>query len=63
MRVDNCQTSDLGLGLGVDFTFPNNKNNHNNKKPPLIFNRREGARVLKFGTQTYHIMGFNDFMI
>ena len=31
-----CQTPDLGLGLGVDFTFPNNnnkkkkKNNNNN---------------------------------
>ena len=43
-----CQTPVLGLGLGVDITFPNNKN----KNPHLIFHRREGARGLKFGTQT-----------
>ena len=24
-----CQTHDLGLGLGDDFTFPNNKDNKN----------------------------------
>ena len=46
----------LGLGLGVDFTFANNNNNNNknknNKNPHLIFNRREGTRGLKFGTQT-----------
>ena len=52
----NCQTPVLGLGLGVDFTFPNNNNNNNNKKneksPHLIFHRREGTRGLKFGTQT-----------
>ena len=55
-----CQTPDLGPGLGVDFTFPNNDNkNKNNKKknkkknknPHLIFHRREGTRGLKFGTQ------------
>ena len=47
------QTPDLGLGLGVDFTFPNNNNNNNNNKNPhLVFHRREGARGLKFGTQT-----------
>ena len=50
-----CQTPDLGLGLGVDFTFPNNINNNkkNKKKSPhLIFHRREGTRGLKFSTQT-----------
>ena len=41
-------------GLGVDFTFPNNKNNNNKKNNShLIFHRREGTRGLKFGTQTY----------
>ena len=29
-----CQTPDLGLGLGVDFTFPNNNKKNN---PHLIF--------------------------
>ena len=50
-----CQTPDLGLGLGVDFTFPNNNNKKkkkNKKNPHLIFHRREGTRGLKFGTQT-----------
>ena len=55
-----CQTPDLGLGLGVDFTFPynnNNKkeNNNNNNNPHLIFHRREGTWGLKFCTQTYQI--------
>ena len=49
-----CQTSDLGLVLGVDSIFPNKKNNNdknnnnknkNNKNPHLIFHRREGTRV------------------
>ena len=26
-----CQTPDLGLGLGVHFTFPNNNKNNNKK--------------------------------
>ena len=49
-----CQTPDLGLGLGVDFTFPNNNNKKKNN-PHLIFQRKEGTRGLKFGTQTYRI--------
>ena len=57
-----CQTPDLGLGLGVDFTFQdnnNNKKNHKKKKNPhLIFQRSEGARGLKFGTQTWLITIF-----
>ena len=57
-----CQTPDLGLGLGVDFTFPNNKKNNNNN-PHLIFHRREGTRGLKFGTQTYWIQVFKDLTI
>ena len=53
---DFCQTPDLGLGLGIDFTFPNNNKNNNKKNNPhLIFHRREGTRGLKFGTQTYWI--------
>ena len=49
-----CQTPNLVLGLGVDFTFPynNNKNNKNKKNPHLIFHRREGTRGLKFVKQT-----------
>ena len=63
-RINNCQTPDLGLGLGVDFTFPNNNNNNNNKNNPhLIFQRREGTRGLKFGTQTYGNLGFKDLTI
>ena len=51
--IQNCQTPNLVLGLGVDFTFPyNNKNNKNKKNPHLIFHRREGTRGLKFGKQT-----------
>ena len=46
-----CQTPDSGPGLGVDSTFPNNKNKKkNNNNPHLIFYRREGTRGLKFGT-------------
>ena len=49
-----CQTPNLVLGLGVDFTFlynnKNNKNNNNNKKnnknPHLIFHTREDTRGL-----------------
>ena len=53
MRAENCQTPDLGLGQGVNITFPNNNNDKkNNKNPHLIFHRRKGARGLKFGTQT-----------
>ena len=53
LNVKYCQTPDLGLGLGVDFIFPNNKNtNKNSKNPNLIFHRREGTRGLIFGTQT-----------
>ena len=55
-----CQTPNLVLGLGVDFTFPYNKNKKNknkknknkknkNKNPHLIFHKREDTRGLKFG--------------
>ena len=45
-----CQTPNLVLGLGVDFTFPYNNNNNND--PHLIFHIREGTRGLRFGTQS-----------
>ena len=36
-----CQTEDQGLGLGADFTCPNNKKK---KKNHLIFYRMQGTR-------------------
>ena len=41
-----CQTPNLVLGLGVDFTFPynnkNNKNNNNNNNNNIDFKLQKG---------------------
>ena len=46
-----AKTPVLDLGLGVDFTFANNKSNKNNN-PNQNFLRRNGTMGMKFGTQT-----------
>ena len=47
----NCQTPTLVLGLGVDFTFPNNKKNKK-ENPHLIFYRPVCSIGLELVTKT-----------
>ena len=50
-KIYKCQTPDLGLELGVDFTFTWDNNNKNKKKknPHLNFLERNSTRLKGLG--------------